>query len=477
MLNKKHILIAGALLCTGNCLFHSASATQAHLRYQNAPTRDELQQELNELLLSLDKNSNISTQEQSKGEPRKFLPLLFRASDDASLRQMPDLQKQRRIDTLFRSLEEKDRALRLETLAQRNREERNKKLRALLCSLEKEGQELIQALYPEKSIGENFVITDREFDRKLFIMHYGVSLLKDGYKLEFALEVCAAMMFLYEEGMEDLLPRNIGSVSDVVWAPIYVSMRKRASDKLKEIMKKYGANYKCIRKWCIAQQRSSWSDASYAVKYYLLQQRKDMSFDFNNIYYINKLSLEEIGKISERFFSNSKIEPEIFYNSIILCKALTAMALNKLELPGIINHETNTCIVQRGMRRKALVEVNGYDAIKEGEIFSGPMKQGIADSVALGAPPPMFSNSAFFDVIEMEIPFSRFHFAYFLFPDFCKDNKCKDRFISLKAEEPSQHECLCDMSSLPVKLRKKSTWQKPLPAKAPPNPLRKPPRK
>ncbi|MDR1435549.1 MAG: hypothetical protein LBI77_04060, partial [Puniceicoccales bacterium] len=295
----------------------------------------------------------------------------------------------------------------------------------------------------------------------------GINLLNDGYKLEFAVEVCKAMMFLYEEGMEDLLLEDIGSVSDVVWAPEYISMRKRVTDKLKEIMKKYGADYEHIRKWGFAQQGSkwgfiqpgsSWSDASCAVKYYLLEQRKNMSFDFSNIYFFNNFSQEETRKRSEKFFSDSKIKPDAFFKSIILCKALAAIALNKLELPGIINHETNTCTIQRGMRRETLLKNPGYGAIAEGEIFRGLIKHGIADSVALGAPPRGFTKPFFCDVIEMELPFSRFHFVYFLSPEFCEDDAPKDKLISLKADFPSQHECLCDMSKIPLKLKRKAQF-------------------
>jgi hypothetical protein len=232
MLNKKHILIGGALLCTGNCLFPSTFATEACPHNKGAQ-------------------------------------------------------------------------------AQRI-QEKCKNFRALFRSLDEEGLALHKALYPGENIEKDFYIIDEAFNQKVFIMRYGISLLKDGYKMDFAVKVCEAMILLYKEGMEELLPGNIGSVSDVVWAPEYVTMRKRITDKLKEIMGNNGANYECISKWINEQQGGSWTDGSCAVKYFLLQQRVNPNADFNNIYYLNNLFWPEIGKKSKNFFSNSKIKRNIF---------------------------------------------------------------------------------------------------------------------------------------------------------------------
>jgi hypothetical protein len=74
--------------------------------------------------------------------------------------------------------------------------------------------------------------------------------------------------------------------------------------------------------------------------------------------------------------------------------------------------------------------------------------QGIADSVALGAPPPGFTVLFSCDVIKMEIHFFKFHALYFLLPELCGDNE----FFG----NNSQHECVCDMSNLPITLKRKA---------------------
>jgi hypothetical protein len=291
-------------------------------------------------------------------------------------------------------------------------------------------------------------------------MRSGISLLKEGYKMEFAVAICRAMILLYKGGIEDLLPKDIGSVSDVVYAPEYVVMRIRVTDKLKEIMKNNRADYEYIKQWISGQRRNSWCPVSCAVKYFLLQQRVKPAEDFENIYFFAGRSLDGydgqtlngLRKQSEKFFSNPNIERNTFENSIIMCKAFTAIALNKLELPRRVNHTKNTCTVKRGMQRKSLEKTPGYAKVQEGGVFSGPMKQGISDSVALGAPPPGFTLPFCSDVIEMELPFSRFHILYFLHPEFCSDNIYK-----YKKGLASQHECLCDMSKLPIKIRRIST--------------------
>jgi hypothetical protein len=328
---------------------------------------------------------------------------------------------------------------------------------------------------PIRNFSCDFVTPQRSLSAILrFAIQYRRSMLKDGYREEFANEVFMAMFILYQSGIEDLLPQDISSVSDVVYAPEYIAMRKNIIDKLSQIMKDNGADYTIINRYLKGQQQDSWSDQSLAMKYFLFTQRKE-SDDFEKIYFWSGLNLGrlEIKHIQEviknvKNEANDKglifnIKKEKYAKTVAMYKALIALALNKAQIPGKIDHKKNVCIVQRGMKRADLIKFYPeYVKIDEGKIFTGTMKHGIADSVALGAPASEYTRPNEYDVIEMEVPFSRVLAAYFISPELSFDGppygisfdpSTRDN----KVGKGSEHELICDMGNLPVKIRKKST--------------------
>jgi hypothetical protein len=114
------------------------------------------------------------------------------------------------------------------------------------------------------------------------------------------------------------------------------------------------------------------------------------------------------------------------------------------------------------MKREDLVNFYPeYAETNEGEIFTGMMKHGIADSVALGAPSSEYTNPKEYDVIEIEMPFSRMLAIYFASPELCFDGPPFGIPINFntrdnKAGKGSEHELIGDMSDLPIKIKKMS---------------------
>jgi hypothetical protein len=309
-----------------------------------------------------------------------------------------------------------------------------------------------------------------------FARQYKRNMLADGYKREFVDRVFVAMLTLYKNGIEELLPEDISSVSDVVYDPECIAMRKEVTDKLSQIMKNNGADYDIINRYLKAQQQSSWSEQSLTMKYFLFTQREE-SADFEKIYFwsghnLSDLELRHIKEVIKNVkkeandggsISISKIKKEKYAQSVAMYKAFTAIALNKAKIPGKINHKNNTCSLQRGMKREDLIKFYPeYAKINEGEIFTGTMKHGIADSAALGAPASEYTNPKEYDVIEMKIPFHRVLAAYFVSPELSFDGPLYGIPINPytrdnKAGKGSEHELICDMANLPVKIRKMST--------------------
>jgi hypothetical protein len=296
-------------------------------------------------------------------------------------------------------------------------------------------------------------------------------MLENGYRETFAGDVCEAIITLYLGGIEDLLPEDISSVSDVVYAPEYIAMRRKVTDKLSQIMEDNGADYGIIGRYLKGQQQNSWSEESLAMKYFLLTQRQNDT-DFKEIYFLDgetlgdlelrhtRESIVNIKNESDARGSIFNIKKEIYAKSVAMYKAFTAIALNKVNMPGKISHGNNTCTVQRGMRREDLIKFYPeYAKTDEGATFSGTMKHGIADSVALGAPASMYTDQKECDVIEMEVPFSRILAAYFVSPELCFDEPpygippnplTRDN----KPGKGSEHEIVCDMGNLPIKIRR-----------------------
>ncbi|MDR1590686.1 MAG: hypothetical protein LBR92_01665 [Puniceicoccales bacterium] len=298
-------------------------------------------------------------------------------------------------------------------------------------------------------------------------------MIEDGYTEKFANEVSSAIIILYQNTIDDLLPSDIGSVSDVVFAPEYITMRINVTNKLKQIMEDYDADYNIINRYLKGQQQNSWSEESLAMKYFLFTQRQD-SNDFEKVYFwggqkLSTLELKYVQDLVKNIQNRSNdnglilnIKKEKYARSVAFYKALTAIALNKVQVPERINHENNTCILQRGMKREDLIKFYPeYAKINEGEIFTDTMKHGIADSAALGASAPIFTNPKEYDVLEIETPFSRIFAVYFISPELSFDGPpyglpIRKNSKDNKQHRGSEHEFVCDMSNLPIKIKKMS---------------------
>ncbi|MDR1906778.1 MAG: hypothetical protein LBQ03_00970 [Puniceicoccales bacterium] len=346
----------------------------------------------------------------------------------------------------------------------------------------------IRPLEIDFSVLEQNRVPDRTLDRALqsderqFISKYIRSMRNDGYQETFIDAVVTAMHILYSEGIRELLPKEI-AISDVVYSEESKIMRRRVTNKLKDIMEKHGGDYGIINQYLKAQQQNSFSLDSLVMKYFLLKQHKRNTPDFlYNLYYLGNntaqdLELQFVHSMITKLGGGYRTSDWKYFTTVSFYKAYVAIALHNVEVKEstylngqkentkLIDHEKNICRIQRGMRRQDLCKFYpGYANIREGEVFSGPMRHGIADSGALGASASLYTRSDVYDVIEMEIPFSRILAAYFISPELCFDgppygiqpNKSLDSRDN-KMGRGSEHEIICDMSNIPIKIRKISS--------------------
>jgi hypothetical protein len=257
------------------------------------------------------------------------------------------------------------------------------------------------------------------------------------FRETFANEVAAAgvlLYLLYQGGIEDFLPKDIGGVGDGVHAQEYIEMRKKVTDKLSQIMEDNGADYGIINRYPKGQQQNPWSEESLTMKYFLLMQR-ERDTDFNEICFMGgktlgdlelRYALELIQNIKREDNNSSQIfnaKKEKYGKSVAIYKAFTAIALNKIKIPG--------------------------------------RKHGIADSVALGAPSSIYIDPKEYDVVEMEVPFSGVLAVYFMSPELSFDGPPygippNPHNRDNKSGKGSEHEIICDMGNLPIKIRKMS---------------------
>jgi hypothetical protein len=289
-------------------------------------------------------------------------------------------------------------------------------------------------------------------------------MIRDGYRETFANAVSEAMQIRHRNGMEGFIPEYISSVSDVVYAPEHAAMRRAATDKLRQVMRDNGADYNVINRYLKGQQQDSWGNESLAMKYFLLKQRRSNA-DFDEIYFVGGKTLDDLRSIFVQELARNNIGSNLYAKSVAFSKAFTAIALNKVRIDGRIDHEDNICTIQRGMKRADLIRFYPeYKDIGEGGIFMRKMKHGIADSVALGAPAHAYTNPQECDVIEIRIPFSRVLAAYFVSPELSFDRPPYGIPITAKGgnnkrHKGSEHELVCDMSNLPIKIRKMCSSQ------------------
>jgi hypothetical protein len=270
----------------------------------------------------------------------------------------------------------------------------------------------------------------RTLRQQAYILQYGVDMIRDGNKPEFAAQVCASMAILYQNGIESVLPQEI-DIKSTVSSSTDIKMRRVATKQLSDIMAANGANYKIISSYIEDQRTSSWQKGALVMKSFLMAQRQNPD-DVNSIF-VPKIVEKKIRSAFPGKMSPLQIAE--FTKSVAMYKAFTAITLSRLNMPEFINHETLTCSLQRGLGRKGLIEsYPGYPNIPIGTPFRLP-KNGIADSTSLGPPPPNFTGKGS-DVHQMDVAFSRILVLYFMSEEMCK---------GVKAHE---HEITCDLSNV-----------------------------
>jgi hypothetical protein len=316
----------------------------------------------------------------------------------------------------------------------------------------------------------------RSLRQQDFIIQYGMDMIRDGNKPEFAAQVCASMAILYQSGIEahipdqitlednqtpDAIKRSMADPTSVVFAPQFIAQRAVATQRLTGVMADNGANYDIMKNYLIQQGYFSWSEASCVMKYFLLQQRVNATQD-ENTYHLECAGFVTLENLRDQYNEYFELPDNLNENllnqytkTVAMYKAYTAIALNKIQFKGK-DSTHRTCQLQRAMVRKKLIKSckPAYKDVKEGETFA-EMKGGIADSTALG-PPVHFFTGPEYDIFEMKIPFFRILAMYIMSPELCCDNDLK-RKNDTKIGAAVAHEVVCDMHETPLELKRKAT--------------------
>jgi hypothetical protein len=301
-----------------------------------------------------------------------------------------------------------------------------------------------------------------------YIMQYGVDIIRDGNKPEWAAKVCASMVILYQNGISEIIPETVSPLKTVTNIS---DIKKRAEIKasLSDIMSRYGANYTIISQWLESQQGSSWSQASKAIKYHLLQQHTNVD-EIDSRFYLEqhkfktpKEAIDDLRSNYELFKKGQQFSDECCTQSIAMYKAFTAIVLAKTKV-GYIDPAQRICKVVRGDRLESMQKAYPTEPWTRprghrGElVFSDKIRGGIADSTALGVAATEFSGP---DIVTRTfmMPFSRVMAIYFISPELCCDpkepaSKITKESISvnikqLKEKYGAEREVTCDFSCLP----------------------------
>jgi hypothetical protein len=149
-------------------------------------------------------------------------------------------------------------------------------------------------------------------EQQAFMEQYKDAMIMDGNKPEFAAQVCASMAILYQSRIEQHIPAQITiednqtsgaitqSITDptsVVFAPRFIAQRAVATKRLADVMNANGADYGIISDYLKQQRFSSWNPPCRVIKYFLLQQRTNWEQEANTVYYFegNKRKQQNIG--------------------------------------------------------------------------------------------------------------------------------------------------------------------------------------
>ncbi|MDR3144493.1 MAG: hypothetical protein LBT64_03280 [Puniceicoccales bacterium] len=269
-----------------------------------------------------------------------------------------------------------------------------------------------------------------------YILQYGNALVKNGNKPKWAAQVCASMVILYSENMEQCIPKKI-DIAGTVSSKKDTAMRKAAQKQISQKMKSHGASYKHILLYIRAQRLSSWHNGTHKMRAFLWKQRQNPD-DISNVFISSVVGIEKIKKAFPGQMSSAEVIE--FTKSVAMYKAFVAITLSRVNEPNTINHENLTCSLQRGLVRRSLVEnYPEYSKIKEGGTVC-LKKNGIADSTSLGNPPSAFTGKGT-DVHQMNVGFERILVLYFMVPEMCKDVK------------GNEHEIICDLINISAKIK------------------------
>ncbi|MDR0715171.1 MAG: hypothetical protein LBF25_00065 [Puniceicoccales bacterium] len=143
------------------------------------------------------------------------------------------------------------------------------------------------------------------------------------------------------------------------------------------------------------------------------------------------------------------MDENTFRKSIILHKAMTAIALNKLELPGLIDHVQYKLRVRRGVQKLGFQQ--RFPGSRKGSMVT-ETKNGIGESTSLGTPPPnwTYGRSGKEQVVtEYEVLFCNVHSLFFLHTAFSTFPTGRPHDSNAIA---NQHEILCSLHNTESKV-------------------------
>jgi hypothetical protein len=227
-----------------------------------------------------------------------------------------------------------------------------------------------------------------------------------------------------------------------------IKLRKTLTVARAAYFENHGADFSLIQGWLLGQLFSSWSKGPTSVKILLIQNKKCRT-DVQDCVYLDPYEEDYI-------LSKMQVQPsDKFRKSLVLQKAFTAIALSKIEAPGVIDSENATIKLRRGLilsknfrKRNGLQGVAAEDMV--GREFT-EAKNGIADSTALGTPSPTFCFTSTYGmyrnspkvVVEYEMPICDVH-AAFMFEE--KLQAIGNEFMKW------QHEVICDLVDKKAKI-------------------------
>ncbi|MDR1255630.1 MAG: hypothetical protein LBJ94_01735, partial [Puniceicoccales bacterium] len=333
-------------------------------------------------------------------------------------------------------------------------------------------------------------IEDLSVSQASHVVQYCEDLLSNGNRRSFALEVGKAMVILYKNNIESLLPSTItidndscpspknnireydkDSCNDTVFRD--VEMRRAVVGLLTRVMAENGADYGIMKNYFKGQQSNSWSLASLGMKAFFLQQRDLERTDLHveqgqdpiaaeaHRYFLQEFSPnspnsnENLLKIFEGYLKDNSFPEETYAKTIAMYKAFTGITLQHLNMPEYIDRESRTISLQRSLPL---------------EYANKP--QGIADSTSLDTlVSTLGAGGGDVTLLLLRVPFCDVHALFFMSPELSNDNlpleksflendlylknlfgnnlSLKSIFgnnLSLKSLFGMEHEVICDMS-------------------------------